>query len=150
MLKVKSFKQWAKLVEKGYRTEVIKPKFKPYVYIKTFRTRPSQIFPVAFLGIGAFTHIYVPEELGSKSLWEQIEAIKEIILDHYAERGGGIPLFGKISGYIYCYKEDGKIEFNLDGDIIDYDVKNHQERKAILLMGGKKIENGLSKFKPEK
>lgn len=143
MLKAKNFREWAKLIKNGHRNEYKEPQFKPYIYIKNINRQPSQIFPVAFLGIAYFKHINVPDLVVKKTLWQQIELVKEMIHKHYIECAGKTPLFGEISGYIFWFKKNEGIEFNTEGDIVDDSVQDFPEPEVILKIGNQRIKNGL-------
>jgi hypothetical protein len=149
MLKAKNFREWAELINKGYRNEYKKPQFQPYIYIKNINKRPSQIFPVAILGIAHFKHIPVPGKVVGKTRWQQIEIVKDIIHKHFNKCGGKSPLFGDISGYVYFSNKNKGIEFNTEGEIIDYDVQQLPEPGVILKIGSKRIYDGIPRNKPK-
>ena len=131
------------LINSGYRNEYKEPQFKPYVYIKNINRQPSLIFPVAFLGIAYFKHIPVPDVVEKKTLWQKIEMVKNIIHKHYKKFAGKTPLFGDISGYIFFFRKNEGIEFNTEGEIVDYDVQGFSEPGVILKIGNKRLYNGL-------
>lgn len=143
MPKVKNFREWAELINNGYRGEFKEPDFKPYIYIKNINTRPSQLFPVAFLGIAYFKHIPVPDIIIKKTLWQQIEMVKDMIHKHYMKFAGKTPLFGNITGYIFFFKKNEGIEFNTEGDIVDYSAQGFAEPEVILKIGNKRLHKGL-------
>ena len=143
MLKAKNFREWVELINKGYRNEYKKPQFKPYVYIKNINRQPSQLFPVAILGIAYFKHIAVPDSVARKTLWQQIEIVRDIIQKHFIKYAGKSPLFGDISGYIFFFRKNEGIEFKTDGEIVDYDVQDFSEPGVILKIGNKRFYNGL-------
>ena len=143
MLKASNFREWAELINKGYRNEYKEPEFQPYVYIKNINRRPSQLFPVAFFGIAYFKHIPVPDIVGKKTLWQQIEIVRDIIQKHFIKYAGKSPLFGDISGYIFFFRKNEGIEFNTEGEIVDYDVQVFPEPRVILKIGSKRLYNGF-------
>ena len=147
MLKAKNFREWAELINKGHRNEYKEPQFKPYIYIKNTNKQPSQIFPVAFLGIAYFKHIPVPDIAVKKTLWQQIEIVKDIIHEHYIKFAGKTPLFGDISGYIFFFRKNEGIEFNTEGEIVDYDVQGFPEPRVTLKIGSKRLYNGFPRNK---
>jgi hypothetical protein len=141
MLKANNFREWAELISNGYRNVYKKPQFKPYIYIKNINRQPSQIFPVAFLGIAYFKHIPVPDSVVKKTLWQQIEMVRDIIHKHFIKYAGKSPLFGDITGYIFFFRKNEGIEFNTEGEIVDYSVHNFLEPGVILKIGGKRLYN---------
>jgi hypothetical protein len=143
MLKASNFREWAELINKGYRNEYKEPQFKPYLYIKNINKKPSQIFPVAFLGIAYFKHIPVPDVVEKKTLWQQIEMVKDMIHKHFIKYAGKSPLFGDITGYIFFFRKIEGIEFNTEGEIVDYDVQVFPEPRVILKIGSKRLYNGF-------
>jgi hypothetical protein len=132
MIKVNNFREWAEQISSGNRSEYKEPQFKPYIYIENINKKPSQIFPVALLGIATFKHIPVPDIVAKKTLWQQIEIVKDMIHKHYIKFAGKTPLFGDISGYIFFYKKNEGIKFNTEGEIVDYDVQGFSEPKVRL------------------
>ena len=143
MLKAKNFREWAELINKGYRNAYKETQFKPYIYIKNTNERPSQIFPIAFLGLAYFKHISVPDITAKKTLWHQIEIVKDIIHEHFMKFSGKTPLYGEINGYIFFYKKNEGIAFDIEGEIVDYDVQGFPEPEVRLKIGNKRFNNGL-------
>jgi hypothetical protein len=143
MLKANNFREWAELINSGYRNEYKEPQFKPYVYIKNINRQPYPIFPVVFLGIAYFKHIPVPDSVVKKTLWQQIEMVKDMIHKHYIKFAGKTPLFGDISGYIFWFRKNEGIEFNTEGEIVDYDVQGFSEPGVIVKIGNKRLYNGF-------
>jgi hypothetical protein len=150
MLKANNFREWAELINNGYRNEYKEPQFKPYVYIKNINRQPSQIFPVAFLGIAYFKHIPVPDIVVKKTLWQQIEMVRDMIHKHYIKFAGKTPLFGDISGYIFFFRKNEGIEFNTEGEIVDYSVQDFPEPGVILKIGNKRLYNGFPRNKTKR
>jgi hypothetical protein len=137
MLKASNFREWAELINKGYRNEYKEPQFKPYLYIKNINKKPSQIFPAYF------KHIPVPDVVEKKTLWQQIEMVKDMIHKHFIKYAGKSPLFGDITGYIFFFRKIEGIEFNTEGEIVDYDVQVFPEPRVILKIGSKRLYNGF-------
>ena len=88
MLKANNFREWAEMINNGQRNEYKKPQFKPYIYIKNINRQPTQLFPVAILGIAHFKHLPVPDKVAGKTLWQQIEMIRDMIHKHFNKWGG--------------------------------------------------------------
>ncbi len=119
--------------------------FTPYIFINHSLQRPTNITAVAFIGISCFKHIHLPEGISGKSLWEQIEIVKDVIEKHYSAKEGKCPLFGDITGYLYFYQKNEWIEFSIDGSVKGYKSGDFAEPKAALKIGSKIIRDGLLK-----
>jgi hypothetical protein len=91
--------------------------FKPYIYLQTEATRPSQITIFALTG-GTRTHkmFFVPEDLPENSWEMQINMVRRLTKAHYRLREGIAPFFGAITGYLYCPTYDSSYEFTLGGE----------------------------------
>jgi hypothetical protein len=81
--------------EQAYRAS-----FRPHLQVQTERIVPSPIFVAALLTVARLR--IVP--LSDAALIANDEArdcfIKTIIIDHWREKGGRVPAFGQITGYV--------------------------------------------------
>ena len=102
--------------------ELARKDFKPYIYLQTTATRPSQICIYALTG-GTRTHkmISVPEDLPSESWSKQVKTVRALIIEHIQKNEGVVPFFGKASGYLYCPLYDSSYEFTVQGETDEVD-----------------------------
>lgn len=88
-----------------------------YIFVETNFKRQSQ--PIMMLG--AMQHLRrfrVSNELIELSLNQQLPAIQQIVIQHYADSKGKLKVWGKIQSYVYFYAEDLMIEFSPKGEFI--------------------------------
>jgi hypothetical protein len=99
--------------------------FKPYIFLQTTATRPSQICIYALTG-GTRAHkmIAVSESLPNESWLKQIKIVRTLISEHIQNTKGVVPFFGKASGYLYCPSYDSSYEFTVQGETDEVD-KGH-------------------------
>ena len=99
--------------------------FKPYIFLQTTATRPSQICIYALTG-GTRAHkmIAVSESLPNESWLKQIKIVRTLISEHIQNTKGVVPFFGKVSGYLYCPSYDSSYEFTVQGETDEVD-KGH-------------------------
>lgn len=106
------------VLSKNLRQEIAeRESFKPYIYLCTKATRPSQITMFALTG-GTRIHkmFFVPEDLPEKPWEQQVTIVKSLARSHYNLLEGVAPFFGAITGYLYCPTYDSSYEFTLGGD----------------------------------
>ena len=118
--------------------------FKPHIEVLHEFNKPTgSITILAMIGVDRFKTVELPHDIIDDSLWEQIETVREVLLEHFNVSKGGAPFFGRISGYRYFYKFEEWIEFSVDGEIKGYFSGNINTQKAMLRIGGKLISSGL-------
>ena len=74
--------------------------FVPHLQVQTERRIPSPIFAAAMIGVARLRVVPLPDEAITATGSKRAETLKRVITNHYCERRGGIPTFGKITGYI--------------------------------------------------
>ena len=119
--------------------------FEAYIEIQHASERPTNITAVALFGTAQFKEIHFEHPIDDKSLWEQIEIVREIVRQHFEIKNGKCPMFGPITGYRYFYKQDEWVEFSTDGEIKGYHTGNNKKAEAVLQIGSKRITGGLFK-----
>jgi hypothetical protein len=88
--------------------EIKDPAFQPYVFVLTEDEKPSSI-AMAAVAAGGMKYINLP--FGTTV--ENLATVQEIVHDH--AKKVGVPLFGKITGYLFVYSESEGVLLNLDG-----------------------------------
>lgn len=103
--------------------EYLKFTFEPVLLRIPERTRPSQIFPVAFCGIQSFIQVAkFPKLLGATEA-EQHLTVRERIRADYANFTV-VRLFGPIIGYAYYYEFCKAKAYSVTGEILeDYEIE---------------------------
>lgn len=121
-----------------------KKPFRPYLWIRSSRSRPMSISIVAFVGEAAYKYVPLPEGLVAPDGSFDPEAVGEIIRAHYRESGGKVAQFGDIVSYLFHWKEDGTaIEFSPDGSLLTFDPEPPPQVDYILRVKNKVITKGL-------
>ncbi|MEI8032976.1 MAG: hypothetical protein WCH05_06505 [Chlorobiaceae bacterium] len=94
--------------------------FKPLIYAETKETMPSSITMFGLSnGMRRWKTIELPVKIASWPEKQQLEIIRQEIKDHYLRQDGGVPFFGRITGYRYCKTYDTSYLFTPDGELID-------------------------------
>ena len=99
--------------------------FTPYLFCRTERRIPSQIFVFAMLGIERYRKITLGKDFNSLPPQVQGRIIRSSIRESLEQHDGQIPTLGMITGFVLVrnYDERGEdhIFFNLAGDPV-YDI----------------------------
>ena len=81
--------------ERAYRAS-----FRPHLQVQTARQVPSPIFVAALLTVARLRIVDLAD--GARTANDEVRdrIIKTIIIDHWREKGGRVPAFGGITGYV--------------------------------------------------
>jgi hypothetical protein len=74
--------------------------FRPHLQVQTERAVPSPIFVAAMLGVRRLRIVHLPDGALTANDEAGDRIIKTIIIDHWREKGGRVPAFGGITGYV--------------------------------------------------
>jgi len=110
--------------------QIKKFRYKSYLFIETnFKRKSEPIFALAALE----GRRYLPVEgLQGIVLNDQLKYIQMLIKSHYAEQVE-LPMWGKISQYVYYYDEKTIIIFSTSGEVIDSVEKYSTSRATMSL-----------------
>ena len=107
-------KQIAELKDKISRRD----NFKPCIFIETSLVKP---YPVKYVSFSVDKIKYItglPTNILDLSKTEQIDNVKDIILNHCNKNAGKCKAFGDITGYIYYHSFKRGIKFNNSGEVV--------------------------------
>jgi len=111
--------------------------FRPYIFVETERTRPSQIVLAALTGL---KDKIIEITLENPS----IEQISETIKEHYIRTGGEVSFFGKVLSYIYIPTLKTSKTFDRKGRLLNPEAGEFQKRISVSVnINGKKLSKGL-------
>ena len=123
------------------RINTLKHGFRPYVFIYTEFKRTSQpIFALAFME--GHRHLSLPNEYKLENLDTQIKFVKKLVVEHYKNESGILPVWGEIKNYIFNVAEDSQLIFSPNGEVVDN--KTCSQNVATIKLGNKDITKLLS------
>jgi hypothetical protein len=113
--------------EDGYRAA-----FRPHLQVTTERRDPSQIFIAALFTVKRLRIVPLPDEAFSADEDARDRLIKATIIEHYRERAGHVPTFGRITGYLLVVLAgyDG-VDFGLPFDVNGDPVGSMREVRRL-------------------
>jgi hypothetical protein len=82
------------------REDAYRSTFRPHLQVQTERRIPSPIFIAALLTTKRLRIVQLPDEAISGDEDTQDRLIRATIIEHYRERAGHVPAFGRITGYV--------------------------------------------------
>lgn len=93
--------------------------FEPHLRCEVERPVPFPIFAAAMFGVATLRLVPIPERIQWADEPTRDELVKEAILDHYRQRHGEVPTFGKITGYMLILRPgdgvDVGLAYSIDG-----------------------------------
>jgi hypothetical protein len=102
--------------ERAYRSS-----FRPHLQVRTERHVPSPIFVAALLTVARLRIVHLPDGALTANDEARGQIIKTVIIDHWREKGGRVPAFGGITGYVLVLVAgyagfDFGLPFSITGD----------------------------------
>jgi hypothetical protein len=123
-----------------HRNQLLSTMKQPYIFVDTnFRRKNEQLHTLALLNDKRYIRL-------NKNLYldlneEEINShVSNAIKLHYKWRCGSLPVFGKITAYLYCDNKGNKTSYNCLGKIINKEVL---ESQVIIKLGNKTFIGGI-------
>lgn len=128
--------------ERAYRAS-----FRPHLQAQTERQVPSPIFVAALLTVARLRIVHLPDGALTANDEARDQIIKTIIIDHWREKGGRVPAFGGITGYVLVSVAgyggvDFGLPFNITGDRTG--TMQKVERLEVATLGTKRGDTRLT------
>jgi hypothetical protein len=128
--------------ERAYRTS-----FHPHLQVQTERQVPSPIFVAALLTVARLRIVHLPDGALTANDEARDQIIKTIIVDHWTEKGGRVPAFGGMTGYVLVLVAgysgvDFGLPFSITGDRTG--AMQKVERLGEATLGTKRGDVGLT------
>jgi hypothetical protein len=128
--------------ERAYRAS-----FRPHLQVQTERQVPSPIFVAALLTVARLRIVHLPDGALTANDEARDQIIKTIIVDHWTEKGGRVPAFGGMTGYVLVLVAgysgvDFGLPFSITGDRTG--AMQKVERLGEATLGTKRGDVGLT------
>ncbi|MBV33923.1 MAG: hypothetical protein CMP47_00390 [Rickettsiales bacterium] len=118
------------------RADIFK-EFGPHLYVKT--TGPKSSFTVAALVYKQFLYIKLQAAIDNLPMTKQLELVHSSVKAHMTQHEGKLPLFGTITGYLYCPNTNSSYELNTEGELLSGNEGSCPIVEASVTVGGKPL-----------
>jgi hypothetical protein len=116
------------------RNKLLSNMKQPYIFVDTnFRRKGETLISLALLNDKRYIRLNKNMYL-DLSEEEMNFYVANAVKLHFKWRGGHLPVFGKITAYLYCDNKGNKASYNCLGKIIDKEIF---ESKVIIKLGNK-------------
>jgi hypothetical protein len=121
--------------------------FRPHLQVQTERIVPSPIFVAALLTVARLRIVPLPDAALAANDVARDRIIKTIIIDHWREKGGRVPAFGGITGYVLVSVAgyggfDFGLPFSITGDRVG--AMQKLERLGVATLGTRRGDTSLT------
>jgi hypothetical protein len=128
--------------ERAYRAS-----FHPHLQVQTERQVPSPIFVAALLTVARLRIVDLPDAAVAANDEARDRIIKTIIIEHWREKGGRVPAFGRITSYVLVSVAgyggfDFGLPFSITGDRVG--AMHKVERLGEATLGVKRGDTRLT------
>jgi hypothetical protein len=117
--------------------------FRQSVLVETPAGFVQSSFTVAAIVAPALKTIRLPADLTTKPESDQVRYVSEVIRQHFADRGGKLPLFGDIIGYRFINSYDESFRFDTRGNIVGHHAGHVAGPGGTIQIGRKTIAPAL-------
>ncbi len=115
---------------------------RPWIFVEThFRRRGEPIFALAMLE-GKRRIALEKEQVFERPLPEVLGLVSRIVLEHYTQSGGKLPIWGSIDEYHYHHPDGSVYRFDPQGVPIDQTREPMDEARTTLTIRGRPIDFG--------
>ena len=114
--------------------------FGPHLFVVA--TGPKSSFTVAAIVYKEFLYIKLKSDIDKLSMTRQLELVNSAVSDHMVKHEGKLPLFGTITGYLYCPNADSSYEISTEGTLLSNDEGPCPVIEASATVDGKPLTLG--------
>lgn len=94
--------------------------FGPHLFVET--DGPHSSFTIAAMTFKQFVILRLDSNISSLPQDEQFQSIQDVINQHMKDSEGRLPVFGMITGYLYCPSPNNHYRFDSKGECLTGDL----------------------------